>query len=100
VEKKIEIIINIWLIINKWMTIWYPESRGMEEGSWARRSQDLVLGCWNIVSLHGMTEETGKRSSPAFWVFSVLPAQQQSIHSINLKKTVEVRERERERERD
>jgi hypothetical protein len=47
-----------------------------------------------------MTEETGKRSSPAFWVFSVLPAQQQSIHSINLKKTVEVRERERERERD
>jgi hypothetical protein len=42
----------------------YPESVGMEVESCERRSQDFVLGCENIVSLH---EETGKRcSSPTF----------------------------------
>jgi len=50
----------------------------MEVESWERRSQEFVLGCENIVSLH---EETGKRcSSPPFWLLS-LPPQQHPNHS-------------------
>jgi hypothetical protein len=63
----------------------YPESVGMEVESCERRSQDFVLGCENIVSLH---EETGKRcSSPTFWLLS-LPLQQHPNHSRNLHKPI------------
>lgn len=62
----------------------YPESRGREEGILARRSQAVVLGCCNMVSLQGRTGGK-RRSCPAsYWVISI-PEQQQSIHSMNLK---------------
>lgn len=56
----------------------------MEEGIWARRSQDVVLGCCKIVSLHASTGGKGRFCPASLWVISV-PAQQQSINSINLK---------------
>ena len=67
----------------------YPESRGMQEGSWASSSQDLVFGCWNITSLQGRTGVTGNWSSPSLSILSV-PAQQQSTHSINLNKSKKI----------
>lgn len=58
----------------------YPESRGIEEGRWARNSQDLVPGWWNITSL----QPPKLNSSVPLSSISCVPPQQHPIHFTNL----------------